>query len=446
VSSEWRIFKLEGRKSIFYTTYNFYNAEGFGKAASSNLESNFSQHLYSNMVIFMQKEVKMKFCRFLAGIFTLFMAFCALLPDIYAIEIDISSRTSNPEPGKNLIVEVNIINKANATNALIDKDNLEVDFVESSPFSLIRKSENIREPFNLKAGDSKKGTFYIYISPDARSYTYPLIFELKEGNIVTRKELMIEVKGFPDIVFDTTSSKKEIEPGEKFNLTLKFTNFGTGIANSIKIVQESTSFILLGDNLLYADKLDSKESKLMNMTFVTDDNAEPGSYLLPLKITYHDNERKQYNASQSIGIKVINKAKLNVRNVKLSGKGKEFDINLRLENVGLGDAKDVIAELKTPYRGFKKNFVGKLSPNEDLPLIFTLESGIKSHESILLVVTYSDDLGYNSFNETIEFDRLSGLALSSTLTYLVSAALLTGLFALIYLRRKRNAADHENKE
>ena len=45
-----------------------------------------------------------------------------------------------------------------------------------------------------------------------------------------------------------------------------------------------------------------------------------------------------------------------MRNVKLSGKGKEFDINLRLENVGLGDAKDVIAELKTPYRGFKKNF------------------------------------------------------------------------------------------
>ncbi len=384
--------------------------------------------------------------RNLSRFFLCLMAFLIIANASYALEIDFTQQTTNPEPGKNLVIDVEIVNMATGVNSgsLNDKKGMTIEFIDSYPFSLVRKSENIREPFDVKFGDSKKGSFYIYVDPNARSYTYPLIFEVNDAGTIIRKEVLIEIKGYPDILFDTDLQKREIEPGEKFNITLKLTNIGTGLANNIKVGQDSTNFIMIGDNLIFADKLESKESRYINLTFVTNDNIVPNSYLLPLTVAFQDSSRNTYNTTQSIGIKVLNKAKLNVRNVKVTNNKNVYDVQLRVENVGKGDAKDVVAEIDSVYQGFKRNYIGKLKPNEDLPLIFTLKlTGRGEHESFPLKIYYTDDLGSSILTETIEFDRINERSFFAEIVLFLSVIGATVVSVILYLRKKNHLKVNE---
>ena len=133
-------------------------------------------------------------------------------------------------------------------------------------------------------------------------------------------------------------------------------------------------------------------------------------------------------------------AQINIRNLKVTNANDLYDIKLRVENVGKGEAKDVTAELLTDYEGFKKNYIGKLGIDEDLPIIFTLFISDKGKQSIPLLIRYTDDLGNFSLQENIEFEIQGtlGSMLRLPIIIIIAAVLLIGIF--IWLRNKKAPA------
>ncbi len=372
-------------------------------------------------------------------IVNLILASLLISNSVFALDFSFTTKPSVAKPGQDVVVDVEIVNKvvAGSSGSVVDKKNLKIDFIESYPFSITRKSESIREPFDLCYSCTKKGAFFLYVDPKASSSVYPIYFEILDNDVIIRKEVLVEVKGVPDIIFDTTIVQESIKPGDAFNVTLKLNNFGTGSARNIKISQDSTSFVIEGDNLVFLGDLGIGESKNVTITFIANDNIKPGTHLLPLVINAQDTGSNYYNYSQKIGLRILNQAQINIRNLKISNANDLYDIRLRVENVGRGEAKDVTAELLTDYEGFKKNYIGKLGIDEDLPIIFTLFINDKGKQSIPMLIKYTDDLGSFSLQENIEFEiqRTFGSILKSLIIVVIVAVLIIGAF--IWVRNKK---------
>jgi len=362
---------------------------------------------------------------------------------VNAIELSFSLNPSTAEPGQDVDVDIDVINRPNVSTGsdIKDYNNVEINFLESYPFHLKRKSQSITEPFYLCSSCTKKGTFYLSVDPQASSNVYPLFFELKYGTTISNEKVFAEVKGFPNIVFDTHLLKSNLKPRDKFNISLQLTNVGSGLAKTIKISQDSTDFIMEGDNLVFLDELISKQSKTVILTFLVNEKIKPGAYLLPIKVSTEDSRRNHFNFTQSIGLNILHKAKINIRNLKVSRDGNVYDIRLRVENVGKGEANDITAELLTKYEGFKKNYIGKLNTDEDLPIIFTLNIGGNAKQSIPLAIKYNDDFGDYTLNENIEFEIPSPFGILTYVSIILPVVLLILILVFFIIRRRRHHSE-----
>jgi hypothetical protein len=70
-----------------------------------------------------------------------------------------------------------------------------------------------------------------------------------------------------------------------------------------------------------------------------------------------------------------------------------FDLTIRIENTGTGEAKQVAATVDLPMTGTKQSFIGKIKPGNDAPAVFMLDGGKGGTYSYNASITYTDDLG-----------------------------------------------------
>lgn len=63
--------------------------------------------------------------------------------------------------------------------------------------------------------------------------------------------------------------------------------------------------------------------------------------------------------------------------------GTPFDLTIRIENTGTGEAKQVSAKVDLPAEGTKEAFIGKIKPGNDAPAIFLLEGAKAGNLRIL---------------------------------------------------------------
>ncbi|HQP72179.1 MAG TPA: hypothetical protein PLP90_05885, partial [Methanoculleus sp.] len=70
-----------------------------------------------------------------------------------------------------------------------------------------------------------------------------------------------------------------------------------------------------------------------------------------------------------------------------------FDLTIRVENTGTGEAKQVSATVDLPIEGKKEAFIGKIKPGNDAPVIFLLEGAPAGTHPYTLTLQYTDDMG-----------------------------------------------------
>jgi hypothetical protein len=73
--------------------------------------------------------------------------------------------------------------------------------------------------------------------------------------------------------------------------------------------------------------------------------------------------------------------------------GMPFDLTIRIENTGTGEAKQVSAMVDLPVEGKKEAFIGKIKPGNDAPVIFLLEGANAGNHPYTLTIQYTDDMG-----------------------------------------------------
>jgi len=274
---------------------------------------------------------------------------------------------------------------------------------ETNYFGLIRQNEEIKISYPIKIKpNTPEGTYFI-----------PLILNWKDNTLVPKMTtlfLNIFVEDINPIIEVEKVTPDSIKPGDDLNITLILTNKGEDIVKNVKLkVNTNITSILLPQtpNNIYLSELKPKEKYIIKMEFVTNENANPGIYSIPIVLEYKGNDGIIRQQNEIVAVKIKGMAKLNIAKkstdpplVKI---GEPFTLILKIENIGKADAKGVKAYLQSCFSGDNTAYLGKIEKNDYANAIFTLfadRTQTKNKECKLKII-YEDDFGTKELNEPI---------------------------------------------
>lgn len=341
------------------------------------------------------------------------------------LEIYVANISPNPaEPGSNILLNI-IINNAGTD---ISKDTT-ATLKAAYPFALKTVQNDVSQK-DICTGCSSIITYALSADSSAKSGSYPIEFEVMHGTgtsrISDKKTVDINVVGVPRIAFDAkvSGNSGKVTPKSEFEVEFDFKNIGTGTAKDVKISAPSQDFIISGGSPIIAS-LAAGESKKVPVKFAASPDIAPGVYSIPISMNYIDELGASKDSTSSFGVSVLGNSDIIVKSVKIDPAsvfpGDEFTVTARVQNVGYGDAKEVVIELDSPYSGYKKAFIGKLGKDEDAPAIFQLNADSGTSDAALKI-KYRDDFGEHEKTEAIRINV--GKKSGNTLYYAAGIAVL----------------------
>ncbi len=313
------------------------------------------------------------------------------------------------EPGLDFSIQLRVYNDGGEK-----AENVSIGFLKSNAFFLTGKDDDFDKPFSLCTGCSKDNIYYFTVLPDVKSGEYPLIFKIKEGNVIYEEKIFVRVIGQPDIIFEANLLEDAVMPDSSFDVELNIKNVGTGIARNIKIVPQTQGFVMEGANLLFIEEIKPDDSVKETVHFMVSDSNLPGPQKLAFTLIYKDEKSTSYSLEQSLGIKLLNKVNLDIAAVMIDPqpiiKGKNTIVTVRIENLGEGKAENIQVFLENDgFKGQSKAYIGKLDEDEDAPAVFSLIPSKSGRQNFTVKVTYEDDEGKHELIDTLELSVLEDL-------------------------------------
>ena len=172
------------------------------------------------------------------------------------------------------------------------------------------------------------------------------------------------------------------------------------------------------------------ERKTFDLLLLSDKNTAAGLTKVPVTIRY--NAIDGTAMSQSTGIDMMFKGKAELGFVSVDTNparltdGTPFDLTIRIENTGTGEAKQVSATVDLPAEGTKEAFIGKIKPGNDAPAIFLLEGLKGGNYPYTLTITYTDDMGVHTFTRQMNM-RVPPADKSGTIIMLLIILVILGV-------------------
>jgi hypothetical protein len=277
---------------------------------------------------------------------------------------------------------------------------------------------------------TKDGIYFPEVWVDingGKSVRYPVPVNVNAKNQVLRAPAIVVEKSLPD----------NVNPGESFSVQLNLKNAGVLRASQILLsVNTSTSSIgIKGSNTQVLDDLEGGASKGVAIDFVTDKNAPLGLQKVNLLFNYQLPDGTTKQQAEVIEVPVKGKAELGFVSVdtnppRLTEKT-PFDLTIRIENTGTGDAEQVSATIDLPTEGTKEAFIGKIKPGNDAPAVFLLEGAGAGTHAYTLNVTYTDDMGAHTMTRRMNL-RVPQTDMSGTIILVVIILVVLGAVAYRY--------------
>lgn len=362
----------------------------------------------------------------------------ALLKDSPSMRVVSEEVSPEPvEPGQDVTVKIRVYNDyvygvpgyGNGSEG-----NATVSLGVNYPFYL-KTGHNLDEP-QICMGCSKDYAYYLAVDAGAVSGVYPLIVKVSRGAIEREYEINVKIAGIPDVAYGAEPIKTPAQAGSSFSVTASLKNIGTGAARNVKISTPSDKFVVLGAGQKIVEYLPPGNGSAVSLQYAVDGSVKTGSYSIPLELSYLDERGKTYSSSGTLGVKVENPAKLGIENLKTSPEagfvaGTQAGIQMRVENMGDGDADNVRAILALPDSTNRVSYLGKLEPGDDAPAVFSYVPDAPGNYSYRITISYSDGYGEHSIEEKLPVqvipkagDNTSYMA-AAAFIFLVAAA---GLF------------------
>jgi hypothetical protein len=292
--------------------------------------------------------------------------------------------------GTTKVTDINV----NIENIKLEGNGITVLSKDFQRVGEIGPGQSIPITFSIQA-PSLSGMYYPEVWIDTtggRSTRYPVPVNVNTAVGIQRQAILIM-----DSSLDGTAN-----PGEEITVTLKIRNAGQTLADdvTVKIGNMSTVVAPKNSDLYHLGIISPGEQQTAQLVLLSDKKASSGLVRIPVTISYHAIDG--ILRTQSTGIDLIMKGKAELGFVSVDTnptrltENTPFDLTIRIENTGTGEAKQVSATIDLPAEGTKEAFIGKIKPGNDAPAIFLLEGVKAGNYPYTLKITYTDDMGVHT--------------------------------------------------
>lgn len=286
----------------------------------------------------------------------------------------------------------------------------------------------------LVRAPQKSGMFFpeVWIRVrDGQSLKYPVPVNVNSQLSVLRT---------PSLALDNTFPQP-VKPGTKIEGTIRIRNEGSTRADNIRVFVNGTppSVIPSGISSFLIDRLDTGMSREKNLSLLVDKNTPAGVVEIPVRMSYALLDGTIIEDSGSVGLDVRGEAEISITSVETTPTrvkaGEPFDLIIRVQNTGTGEAKSVGATIDLPVRGAKEAFIGRIKSGNDAPATFILEGAEAGDYTYHTTISYIDDWGTHTLDKDLTL-TVPGDGDSSGVIIVIVILVIAGAGVFWYMRRK----------
>ena len=211
---------------------------------------------------------------------------------------------------------------------------------------------------DLGPGKSIPLTFSIQ-APDQPGIYYPEIWIDTQGGQSTRFPIPVNVDTAVGIqkqaiLIMNSDINSTVNPGDEIPVTLTISNAGQLLADDVtlKISNVSTDIAPENTDTYNIGLLNPADQKTIDVVLLSDKLTPPGLIQIPVTIKYATIDGTQITQASSIDLTLEGKAELGIVSIDTNPSplvaATPFDLTIRIENTGTGDAKQVAATVDLP--------------------------------------------------------------------------------------------------
>ncbi len=321
-----------------------------------------------------------------------------------------------------------------ATTTRVTDINVNIENVKLEGNGIIVQSKDFQHVGEIGPGQSIQLTFSIKAPSNSGMY-FPEVWIDTTGGRSTRYPVPVNVNTAVGIqrqaiLIMGSTLTGSVNPGDEIPVTLTVSNAGQTLADDVTLRIDNVSGTVAPKNadLYHLGTIPAGGQKTVDLSLLSDKKSTSGLVRIPVLISYNAIDGIQQ--TQDTGIDVIMKGKAELGFVSVDTnpprltENTPFDLTVRIENTGSGEAKQLSAKIDLPAEGTREAFIGKIKPGNDAPAIFLLEGLKGGNYPYNLTVTYTDDMGAHTFSRPMNM-RVPPADMSGTI--------ILGLIVLVIL-------------
>jgi hypothetical protein len=277
---------------------------------------------------------------------------------------------------------------------------------------------------------AKSGMYFPEVWVDTysgRSARYPVPVNVNTASGIQKQAILILTSSLPT----------SVNPGDEIPVTLNVKNAGQLLADDVtlKVINVSSSVAPKSTDLYHLGTVSPGDQKTVSLTLLSDKEAASGLIRVPVAISYNALDGTPVTEQTGIDIMMKGKAELGFVSVDTSPprltEDTPFDLTIRVENTGTGEAKQVSATVDLPVEGKKEAFIGKIKPGNDAPVIFLLEGAKGGNHPYTLTIHYTDDMGEHTMTKQMNL-RVPPNDMTGTIIALMVILVILGIVGYRY--------------
>jgi hypothetical protein len=289
--------------------------------------------------------------------------------------------------GTTTITDINVY----IEKAMLEGNGIEVVGDSYQRIGDLGPGQTIQITFLIRA-PAKAGMYFPEVWIDTkggRSTRYPVPVNVNTPIAVAKLAVLGTAVTTPDAV----------KPGEQAVIRLDLINSGESAADRVivRIGNASTSVRSRDAELYHISSIPAGQHAPIDLTFITDRKAETGIATVPVTITYYTTDAAEHVEHANINLLIQGEVEVGIASVETSPErivaGEPFNLIIRIENAGTGDAKSVNAKIDLPLSGNREAFLGRIKPGNDAPALFRLGSAPAGEHPYTVTITYNDEWG-----------------------------------------------------
>ncbi len=290
-------------------------------------------------------------------------------------------------PGTTTVTDINVY----IEKALLEGNGVEVVGDSYQRIGDLGPGQTIEITFLIRA-PARAGMYFPEVWVDTkggRSTRYPVPVNVNTPIAVAKLAVLGTAVTMPDAV----------KPGEQAAVRLDLINSGESAADRVivRIGNASTSVKPKDAELFHIHSIASGKNEPVDVTLITDRKTEAGIATVPVTITYYTIDGAEHTEHAAINLMIRGEVEMGIASIETSPErivaGEPFNLIIRIENAGTGDAKSVNAKIDLPLSGTREAFLGKIKPGNDAPALFRLGGASAGNHPYTVTITYNDEWG-----------------------------------------------------